>query len=76
MPILEIEITDNLMERLQERAKRYAVEPSDVAKSIISCELARRQSPGWVDKLSAMVSNISQMVIAVSKMEAKESEQK
>lgn len=76
MPRLEIEITDKLMGRLQERAEVYAVEPSDVVKSIISFGLARREEPSWVDKLSAMVSDISQAAIAISKMRAEKSEQK
>ncbi|GAH65742.1 unnamed protein product, partial [marine sediment metagenome] len=32
MPKLEIEVTDTMMQKLQERAEAYAVEPPDVAK--------------------------------------------
>ena len=76
MSRLELEITDKLMEKLQQRAEVYAVEPSDVAKSIISCELARRESPCWMDKLSTIISQISNAVIAASKAEAEKREQK
>ncbi|GAI62900.1 unnamed protein product [marine sediment metagenome] len=76
MPRLEIEITDKMMEKLQERAEAYAVEPSDVAKSIISCELARREKPCWIDNLTIIISRISEAMIAASKVEAEKSEQK
>ena len=76
MPRLEIEVTDKMMQKLQERAEAYAVEPSDVAKSIISCELATRESPCWMDKLVTIISQISNAVIAASKVEAEKSEQK
>jgi len=75
MPRLEIEITDKLMEKLQERAEAYAVEPSDVARSIISCELAKREKPCWMDRLATITTKISDAVIAASKMEAQQSEQ-
>jgi len=76
MARLELEITDKMMQELQERAEAYAVEPSDVAKSIISCELARRGKPCWMEHLTALVSRVSEIVMAVSKMEAPKSEQK
>ncbi len=75
MARIELEITDKMMGRLQERAEAYAVEPSDIAKSILAADLAKREKPCWVDKLSIIVSRISDAVIAVSKVEAKESEQ-
>jgi len=75
MPRLEIEITDQLMEKLQKRAELYAVEPSDVAKSIISCELVRREKPYWLDNVTAMVSQMSAAVVAASKMGTKNPEQ-
>lgn len=71
---LELEITDKMATKLQERAETYAVEPSDVAKSIISCELARREKPCWMEHLTALVSRVSEIVTAVSKMEAPKEE--
>lgn len=76
MQRLELEITDKMMHKLQERAEVYAVEPSDVAKSIISCALTSRERPCWMDKLATIISNFSAAVIAASKMEAEKSEQK
>lgn len=76
MARLELEITDKMMEKLQERAEAYAVEPSDVAKSIISCELARRQRPCWMDSLATITTKLSNAVIAASMMRAEKSEQK
>ena len=74
MPTLELEITDKMMAKLEERAEVYAVTPSDVAKSIISSALASREKPCWIDKLTAVVGRISDAVIAVSKMEAEKGE--
>lgn len=76
MARLELEITDKMMQKLQERAESYAVEPSDVAKTIISCELARGEKPCWMDRLVTITNQISNAVIAASKMGAEESEQK
>ncbi|GAJ06136.1 unnamed protein product [marine sediment metagenome] len=76
MAKLELEITDKMMQKLHERAETYAVEPSDVAKSIISHELARTGRPCWMDVLVTITSQISDAVIAVSKGGAEESKQK
>ena len=76
MASLELEITDKMMQKLQERAEAYAVEPSDVAKSIISSELARTERPCWMDKFLTITNNIVNAVIAASKIEAEKSEQK
>ncbi|MBA7716622.1 hypothetical protein ES703_125696 [subsurface metagenome] len=76
MARLELEITDKMMQKLQERAEAYAVEPSDVAKSIISCELARRERPCWMDRLATITTQVTDAVIAASKMKAEKSEQK
>ncbi|MBA7506196.1 hypothetical protein ES706_04877 [subsurface metagenome] len=76
MQRLEIEVTDKMMQKLQERAEAYAVEPSDVAKHIISCALATREKPSWLDSLTTIVSRVSDIVVFASKMEAEKSEQK
>ncbi|MBA7712704.1 hypothetical protein ES703_121691 [subsurface metagenome] len=75
MPRLEIEVTDKMMQKLQERAEAYAVEPPDVAKHIISCALATREKPSWLDSLTALVSRIGDIVVAVSHFEAEKPEQ-
>lgn len=75
MPRLELDITDILMSRLQERAEKYALEPSDVAKAIISCELAKREKPCWMEHLTTIVSRVSDIVLAVSKTEPVNQEQ-
>lgn len=75
MPLLELDITDKMMEKLQKRAEACVVEPSDVAKSIISCALARREKPCWMDYLTTITRRISEAMIAASNMEAKESKQ-
>lgn len=76
MARLELEITDKMMQKLQERAETYAVEPSDVARSIISCELARRERPCWLDNVTTIVTQITNAAIAASKMGTEKSEQK
>ena len=75
MARLELEITDKMMQKLQERAEVYAIEPSDVAKSIISCELAKKERPCWMDKISIIASQISNAVIAASNVGAEKGEQ-
>ncbi|MBA7558425.1 hypothetical protein ES708_00028 [subsurface metagenome] len=73
---LELEITDKMQAKLQERADTHAVEPADIAKMILACELARGEQPHWLDKVTTVVDRVSQIVVAVSKMEAEKSEQK
>lgn len=75
MARLELEVTDKMMERLQERADAFAVEPSDVAKNIISCALATKEKPRWYDSLTTIVSRVSEIVTAVAHMEAEKPEQ-
>lgn len=66
---LELEITDKMMGELQARADIYAVEPSDVVKSIISCEIARKQQRMcWMDRLATIINRVSDAVIAASEM--------
>ena len=66
MPRLDVEITDELMEKLQERANTYALKPSDITKLILAHELAKTKRPQWTDKLTELVSRLSDAVIAVS----------
>ena len=68
MPRLEIEVTDQLMEKLQKNAEALAVEPADVAKSIISSALATREKPCWLDNLTTIITRMSEAVIVASKM--------
>ena len=75
MARLELEITDKMMERLQEEAETFAVEPSDVAKHIISRALAPREKPSWLDSLTALASRVSDIVVAATHFEADKSEQ-
>lgn len=75
MALLELEVTDKMMERLQEKAETFAVEPSDVAKRIISCALAPREKPSWLDGLTTIVSRVSEIVTAVAHVEAEKPEQ-
>lgn len=70
MARLELEITDKMMERLQEKAETLAVEPSDVAKHIISHALAPSEKPSWLDSLTALVSRVSDIVVAATHFEA------
>jgi len=76
MARLELEITDKMQAKLQERADTRAVEPADIAKMILACELAKGEQLGWLDKVTAMVDRVSQIVVAVSKMEAEKGKQK
>lgn len=69
MPRLEMEITDKMMKRLQERADTYTMKPSDIAKWILACELAKREKTYWADKLGEVVAKVSDAVIAISKTE-------
>lgn len=73
---LELEITDKMMEKLQGRADACAVEPADIAKLILANELTKGEKLCWADRLSTIVSHVSEVVIAASKMVAEESEQK
>lgn len=75
MARLELEITDKMLERLQERADTFAVEPSDVAKHIISRALAPREKPSWLDSLTTITSRISDIVVAATHFEAEKPEQ-
>ncbi|MBA7535110.1 hypothetical protein ES705_27361 [subsurface metagenome] len=70
MARLDLEVTDKMMERLQEKAEAFAVEPSDVAKNMISCALATKGKPGWLDSLTIIVSRVSEIVLAVSRTES------
>jgi len=76
MARLELEITDKLMERLQEKADEFAVEPSDVAKHIISYALATKKKPSWLDSLATIVNRVSEVVIAAEHMEAEKPKQR
>lgn len=69
---LEIEITDKMKAKLQERADRFAVEPADIAKMILASELAKEGKPCWFDKLHSLVERVTEAVIAASKLETKE----
>lgn len=69
---LEIEITDKMRAKLQERADRCAVEPADIAKMILASELAQSEKPCWFDKLHSLVEKITDAVIAASKIKTKE----
>lgn len=75
MARLDLEITDKMMERLQKKAGALAVEPSDVAKTIISHALASEDKPGWADALSTIVSRVSEIVTAVSHVKAEKPEE-
>jgi len=66
---LVLEITDKMQEKLQEKADKYAVEPADIAKKILACELAEREKPCWLDKLHDIVIRLTNAAIAVSKAE-------
>lgn len=68
--ILEIEITEKMQGKLQERADRYAVEPSDIARMILAAEFASAEKPCWFDKLHSIVNRLTDAVMAVSKMQA------
>ena len=75
MARLELEITDKMMQKLQERAEAYAVEPSDVAKSVISLELARRERPSGLDKLATISRQLSETILAALQTMQQQSKQ-
>ena len=70
MVLLELEITDKMMEKLQERAEAFSVEPADVAKHILSCALATKEKPSWYDSIAVIVSRVAEIVATVAHMEA------
>ena len=70
MPRLEIEITDKLMERLQKDADIFAVEPSDVAKNIISCAFATKKKPDWT--IGDIIEKLAKMVLAAKEQKQTE----
>ena len=76
MPRLELEITDKLMEKLQKRADDYAVEPSDVAKRILACELVRQETPSWKETLLRMLVQVTEAVKYASEMKQPPPEEK
>lgn len=67
---LELEITDKMMQKLQERAEAFSVEPSDVAKNILSCALVTKEKPSWLDNVSNIASQVGRIVVAVTHAEA------
>ena len=71
MALLELEITDKLMEKLQKRAEAFSVDPSDVAKNIISCALATKEKPSWYDSITVIVSRVAEIVATVAHIEEK-----
>jgi len=75
MARLELEITDKMMERLQKEAETFAVEPSDVAKNLISCALATKEKPCWLGSLTTIVSRVSEIVATVAHTEGEKPEQ-
>lgn len=75
MAMLELMITDTLMQKLQEKAEIYAVEPSDIARSIIAYELSKKESSSWRETIVEMTSLISNAVVAASKMKTSREEE-
>lgn len=75
MARLELEISDKLMAKLQQSAEVYAVEPSDVAKSIISVELTKRERPSGLDKLATISRQLSETILAALQTMEQQSKQ-
>jgi len=66
MPKLEIEVTDELMDKIQEAAKECLVSPEHWATCRLSDTLRKKKQPDWISFLSPLFRSLAQTLEIVT----------